>query len=108
MTRQNRRACHAIAFWTCFIVLGGVTSWSHAQNEGGAPDWIYGDRFDIEAQASPNTITTTSRDGKMQLNVRQMIRRLLADRFGLEMRVDRQRLLAYAMTVSSSGPRLQR
>jgi hypothetical protein len=37
MTRQNRRAGHAIASWTCLIVLGCVTSWSHAQNEGGAP-----------------------------------------------------------------------
>jgi uncharacterized protein (TIGR03435 family) len=37
-----------------------------------------------------------------------MIRRLLADRFGLVMRVDRQRMPAYAMTVSSSGLRLKR
>jgi hypothetical protein len=37
MTRQNRRPGHAIAFWICSIVLGCVTSWSHAQNEGGAP-----------------------------------------------------------------------
>ena len=36
-----------------------------------------------------------------------MFRRLLADRFGLVMRVDRQRVSAYAMTVSSSGSRLQ-
>jgi hypothetical protein len=37
MTRQNRRAGQAIAFWIRLIVLGCVTSWSHAQNEGGAP-----------------------------------------------------------------------
>jgi hypothetical protein len=36
MTWQNRRAGHAIAPWICLIVLGCVT-WSHAQNEGGAP-----------------------------------------------------------------------
>jgi uncharacterized protein (TIGR03435 family) len=35
-----------------------------------------------------------------------MFRQLLADRFGLVMRVDRQRMSAYAMTVSSSGSRL--
>ena len=71
------------------------------------PDWIYGDRYDIEAKASPYAITTTSRDGETQLRVKQMIRRLLADRFGLVMRVDRQRMPTYAMTVSSSGLRLQ-
>ena len=72
------------------------------------PDWIYGDRYDIEAKAPSNVIMKTSRDGETQLRVKQMIRRLLADRFGLVMRVDRQRMPAYAMTVSSSGLRLQR
>ncbi|HEY0795814.1 MAG TPA: TIGR03435 family protein [Acidisarcina sp.] len=72
------------------------------------PDWTYGDRYDIEAETSPNAIAPTSRDGETQLKVKQMIRRLLADRFGLLMRVDLQRMPAYAMTVSSSGLRLQR
>jgi uncharacterized protein (TIGR03435 family) len=72
------------------------------------PDWIYGDRYDIEAKASQNAITTTSQDDKIQLRVKQMIRRLLVDRFGLVMRVDRRRMSAYVMTNSSSGPRLQR
>jgi len=72
------------------------------------PDWIYGDRYDIDAKAPPYAITTTSKDGETQLRVKQMIRRLLVDRFGLVMRVDRQRVPAYAMTVSSSGLRLQR
>jgi uncharacterized protein (TIGR03435 family) len=72
------------------------------------PDSIYSDRYDIEAKASPYAITTTSGDGETQLRLKQMIRRLLADRFGLVMRVDRQHLPAYAMTVASSGLRLQR
>jgi uncharacterized protein (TIGR03435 family) len=72
------------------------------------PDWIYEDRYDIDAKASLNVITTTSQDGETQLRVKQMIRRLLADRFGLVMRVNRQRMPAYAMTVSSNGIRLQR
>ena len=37
MTRQDRRAYHAIAFRAYFVVLGYVTLWSHAQNESGAP-----------------------------------------------------------------------
>jgi uncharacterized protein (TIGR03435 family) len=72
------------------------------------PDWIYGDRYDIEAKASPNAITTTSQDAETQRRVKEMIRRLLADRFGLVMRVDRRPMRAYALTVSSSGLRLQR
>jgi uncharacterized protein (TIGR03435 family) len=72
------------------------------------PDWVYGDRYDIEAKASSNAITTTSENGATQFRVKQMIRRLLADRFGLVMRVDHRRMPAYAMTVSSNGPRLQR
>jgi uncharacterized protein (TIGR03435 family) len=72
------------------------------------PDWIYGDRYDIEAKASPHAITTTSQDGETQLRVKQMIRRLLADRFSLVMRVARERMSTYAMTVASSGPPLQR
>jgi uncharacterized protein (TIGR03435 family) len=72
------------------------------------PDWAYGDRYDIEAKASPSAITTSSSDEETQLRVKQMIRRLLSDRFGLVMRVDRRRVPAYAMTVSSSGLRLRR
>jgi uncharacterized protein (TIGR03435 family) len=72
------------------------------------PDWIYGDRYDIKAEAPPYAITMTSGDGETQLRVKQMIRRLLADRFGLVMRVDRQRMPTYAMTVSSSSLRLHR
>jgi uncharacterized protein (TIGR03435 family) len=37
-----------------------------------------------------------------------VIRRLLADRFGLVMRVAHKRMSAYALTVSSSGPKLQK
>jgi uncharacterized protein (TIGR03435 family) len=72
------------------------------------PAWTYDDRYDIDAKASANAITMTSQDGETQRRVKQMIRQLLADRFGLVMRVDRQRMAAYAMTVSKSGPRLQR
>jgi uncharacterized protein (TIGR03435 family) len=64
------------------------------------PDWTCGDRYDIEAKASPYAFTTTSRDAEAQLKVKQMIRRLLADCFGLVMRVDRQSMTTYAMTVS--------
>jgi uncharacterized protein (TIGR03435 family) len=72
------------------------------------PDWIYAERYEMDAKASPNAITTTAQDGEIQLRVKEMVRRLLADRFGLVMRVERQRRPAYAMTVSDNSPRLQR
>ncbi len=72
------------------------------------PDWTHGDRYDIEANASPNAIKTTFQDAEIQLRVKQMIRRLLADRFDLLMRIDRRRMPASAMTVASGGARLQR
>ena len=37
-----------------------------------------------------------------------MIRQLLADRFSLVMRVEHERMSAYALTVSGSGPKLQK
>jgi uncharacterized protein (TIGR03435 family) len=72
------------------------------------PDWTNRDRYDIEAKAVPDAISMGSQDRETQLRVKEMIRRLLADRFGLVMRVDHQRMPAYAMTVSRSGARLQR
>lgn len=72
------------------------------------PAWSNRERYDIEAKAAPGAIHTASPDSEVQLRVKAMIRRLLAARFGLVMRVDHRRMPAYAMTVSSSGPRLQR
>lgn len=74
----------------------------------GVPDWGNRDRYDIEAKAGPRRQTTASQDSETQLRVKEMIRRLLADRFGLVMRVEHRRMSTYAMTVSSSGSRLRR
>jgi uncharacterized protein (TIGR03435 family) len=72
------------------------------------PDWTYSDRYDIGAKASTSAIAANSQDGEIQIRVKQMIRRLLAERFGLVMRLDRRRMPAYALTVSRSGAHLQR
>ena len=72
------------------------------------PDWSNRDRYDIEAKAAPGVINVASPDSEAQRRVKEMIRRLLADRFGLVMKVEHQRMAVYAMTVSSGGQRLQR
>jgi len=60
----------------------------------GLPPWQ--DRYDIEAKAAAN--------GRTQ----EMIRRLLADRFKLVMRVEQKTMPVYALTVASGGPKLQK
>jgi len=71
------------------------------------PGWATGERYDIEENAH-TTITALSKDSETQSQTKQMIRRLLADRFKLVMRVENKRMSVYALTVSSSGPKLQR
>jgi uncharacterized protein (TIGR03435 family) len=72
------------------------------------PGWTVGDRYDIEGKAPADTIAASSQDGESQTRLQQMIRRLLADRFSLAMRVEHERMSAYALTISGSGPKLQK
>jgi uncharacterized protein (TIGR03435 family) len=72
------------------------------------PGWTVSDRYDIDAKAAANTIAASSQGGEAQVRLQQMIRRLLADRFSLVMRVEQERMSAYALTVSGSGPKLQK
>jgi uncharacterized protein (TIGR03435 family) len=72
------------------------------------PGWTAKDRYDIEAKAAANTIAADSRDSEVQARLQQMIRRLLADRFSLVMRVEHEHMSAYALTVSGSGPKFQK
>ena len=71
------------------------------------PNWAIGERYDIEGKAPP-TINAVSKDTNAQSQTKEMIRRLLADRFKLVMRVENKRMSAYALTASSSGLKLQR
>ena len=71
------------------------------------PSWTIDERYDIEGKA-PTPVTLLSQDTNAQSQLKQMIRRLLADRFKLVMRVENKRMSAYALTASSSGPKLQR
>jgi uncharacterized protein (TIGR03435 family) len=71
------------------------------------PSWTDGDRYDIEAKAPAGTFAGSS-DSEAQTRLQQMIRRLLADRFGLVMRVDHKSMPVYALTVSVSGLKLQK
>jgi len=62
------------------------------------PSWLDSDRYDIVAKAS----ATTSRE---QLLL--MLRRLLADRFGLKIHQEKRSLRVYTLVVARGGPKIK-
>jgi uncharacterized protein (TIGR03435 family) len=72
------------------------------------PGWAVNDRYDIEAKGSANNIAASAQDSEVQARLQQMIRQLLADRFGLVMRVKHEGMPVYALVVSGTGPMLQK
>jgi uncharacterized protein (TIGR03435 family) len=71
------------------------------------PDWTVRERYDIEAKAPANAITSSLQDSEARSRIQQMIRGSLADRFRLVMRVENKTMSVYALTVASGGSKLQ-
>jgi uncharacterized protein (TIGR03435 family) len=74
----------------------------------GLPDWASRERYDIQAKANANAISPGLQGRTFRNRVQQMVRGLLADRFGLLMRVENKRTPVYALTVAGGGAKLQR
>jgi uncharacterized protein (TIGR03435 family) len=72
------------------------------------PDWTVRERYDIEGKAPANAITRSLQGSEARSRIQQMIRGLLADRFGLVMRVENKTMSVYALTVASGGSELQK
>jgi uncharacterized protein (TIGR03435 family) len=72
------------------------------------PDWTFLERYDIEAKAPADTISSGLQDGEVRHRTQQMIRGLLANRFGLVMRVDEKTMPVYALTIASGGSKLDK
>jgi uncharacterized protein (TIGR03435 family) len=72
------------------------------------PGWTLGESYDIEAKAPVNAIPPSLQDSEVRGRIQQMIRRLLADRFRLVMRVENKPMSVYALTVAAGGPKLQK
>ena len=72
------------------------------------PDWTLREKYDIEAKAPANAIPPSLQDSEVRSRIQQMIRGLLADRFRLAMRLENKTMSVYALTVASSGPKLQK
>jgi uncharacterized protein (TIGR03435 family) len=72
------------------------------------PDWTIRERYDIEGEATANAITPSLQDSDSRSRIQQKIRGLLADRFRLAMRIENKTMPVYALTVASSGAKLQK
>ena len=72
----------------------------------GLPGWR--ETYDIEAKAPANAVPANLPEGEKRTRMQEMIRRLLADRFKLVMRVEQKTMPVYALTVASGGPNLQK
>lgn len=72
------------------------------------PDWIFRERYDIEARAPANTVPPGPENSDARSRIQQMIREVLADRFRLVMRIENKTMPVYALTVASGGPKLQK
>jgi len=72
------------------------------------PGWTFTEKYDIEAKAPANAIPSGLQASEVRGRIQQMIRGLLADRFGLVMRVENKTMPVYALTVASGGPKLEK
>lgn len=71
---------------------------SMAQISGG-PDWIKGDRFNIDAKAEDPTKAT-------EQQLLEMLQALLTERFSLKLRREMKDMPGYALVVAKNGPKL--
>jgi uncharacterized protein (TIGR03435 family) len=72
----------------------------------GLPGWR--DTYDIEAKAPTSAVPAGLPESEKRRRIQGMIRRLLADRFKLVMRVDQKTMPIYALTIANGGPNLQK
>jgi len=72
----------------------------------GLPGWR--ETYDIEAKAPANAVPAGLPESEKRRRMQGMVRRLLADRFKLVMRVEQKTVPVYALTVASGGPNLQK
>lgn len=95
---------HAVSVIDLLSYAYGVPS-NPSPRLNALPGWTVGDRYDIEAKAPANAIAANFNDSDAQARLQQIIRRLLADRLSLVMRVEHERMSTYDLTVSSGGPK---
>lgn len=74
----------------------------------GGPQWIWSERYDIEAKADPSTVPPGLPDAARRKRMRKMLQALLADRFHLAVHTETKEDAVYALVIGKSGPKLQK
>lgn len=78
-----------------------------SQRLSGGPDWVGGQRYDIEATAESGAIPTGATPEQRDQIMRTMLQGLLAERFHLKIRREIKDLPVYAILVGKGGPKLK-
>jgi uncharacterized protein (TIGR03435 family) len=73
----------------------------------GGPEWIWGQRYDIEATAEAGAIATGASPDERDKVMRTMLQALLAERFHLKIRREVKDQPVYAIVVGKGGPKLK-
>jgi bla regulator protein blaR1 len=73
----------------------------------GAPYWIGTERYDISARTARGDAVSASADGTSADRVRERLRSLLADRFGLVARHETKEQTVLVLIVAKNGPKLR-
>jgi uncharacterized protein (TIGR03435 family) len=89
------------------IVAGAYNLPFQSQRLSGGPEWIRGDRFDIDATAEAGAIPAGAIPDERDEKMRAMLRTLLAERFHLKMRREIKDQPVYAIVVAKGGPKLK-
>lgn len=66
----------------------------------GAPDWVFKDRYDIEAKFDEDGLPSTDQ-------ARSALRKLLTERFGFKVHKDKREMSAFVLTVAKSGLKIK-
>lgn len=75
-----------------------VEAYTVKSHQISGPDWLSMERFDIQAKLP---------DGAAEDQVPQMLRTMLAERFGIKTHTESRTLSAYALIVGKNGAKLQ-
>lgn len=71
----------------------------HARQIVNAPSWIGTERFDVvgipDVEGEPNVV-----------QFKEMVKKLLTERFGLKLRSEKKEMARYTLTVGKSGPKM--
>jgi uncharacterized protein (TIGR03435 family) len=70
------------------------------------PPWVYSDRFDIEAKASPGTKPIRPSDPDAEERVRGIFREVLVQKFHLVIHATNQTMPVYALTLAGGSSKL--